>query len=125
MENHAKAIAEDAAGIGVIVTDEVRIAMQGDTMVSRVDLLKALKLPHTPTIVHNEEWDWIAAPHPEEHPTHDYVHTVAGKIYERNVEKDGDEEGGEDGEGEPLPPELEAELSDGLEDPLADVDPQK
>ena len=73
MEQHAKAIAEEATGVGVIITDEDRIAMQDDKMVSRVDLLKALKLPHTPTIVHNEEWDWMAAPHPENHPTHDYI----------------------------------------------------
>ena len=87
MEQHVKAIAEEATGIGVIITDEHRIAMQADKTVSRSDLLKALKLPHTPTVVHNEEWDWMFAPHPEEHSTHDYIHTVAAKIYERNVEK--------------------------------------
>lgn len=124
MENHAKAIAEEATGIGVIITDEVRIAMQDDKMVSRTDLMKALKLPHTPTIIHNEEWDWLAAPHPEEHPTHDYIHTVAARVYERNVEKDDETKEGEGGEDMPLPPELEAELNDGLDDPLADVDPQ-
>lgn len=57
-----------------------------------MDLLKALRLPPTPTIVHNEEWDWLFAPHPEEHPRHDYIHTVSGKIYERTVaDKDLDE----------------------------------
>ena len=59
--------------------------MQGDKIVSRSDLLKALKLPPTPTILHNEEWDWLIAPHPEEHPTHDYVHTVDAKVYQRGV----------------------------------------
>jgi hypothetical protein len=54
MKNHAKAIAEEATGIGVIVTDEDRIAMQDDRMVSWMDFLKALKLPYTLTIVHNE-----------------------------------------------------------------------
>lgn len=93
MEQHAKAIAVDAAGIGVLITDTERFAMQGDKVVSKHDLLKALKLPPTPTIVHNEEWDWLIAPHPEEHPTHDYVHTVVGKIYQRGavaVQTDGD-----------------------------------
>ncbi len=125
MEHHAKAIAEDATGIGVIITDEDRIALQGDTTVSRTDLLKALKLPKTPTVVHNEEWDWLAAPHPEDHPTHDYVHTVAAKVYERNVEEDDAEKDGLEDDNEPLPPELEEELKEGLDDPLADIDPPK
>ena len=84
MEQHAKAIAEDAVGIGVNVTDTERFAMQDDKFVSRTDWLKALRLPPTPTIIHNEEWDLMIAPHPEQHPSHDYVHAVAGKIYERN-----------------------------------------
>ena len=84
MEQHCKAIATEATGIGVIITDTERFVMQDDKFVSRSDLLKALKLPLTPTIVHNEEWDWFFAPHPEEHPSHDYIHTVQGKVYQRN-----------------------------------------
>ncbi|MEQ9449093.1 MAG: hypothetical protein RLN70_09345, partial [Rhodospirillaceae bacterium] len=122
MEQHAKAIAEEATGIGVIITDEDRIAMQDDKMVSRTDLLKALKLPPTPTVVHNEEWDWLIAPHPEEHPTHDIIHTVTAKVYERNVQED-DEKKDENGDekNDDLPPELDAELNEGLGDPLEDV----
>jgi len=85
MEQHANAIAVESTGVGVIVTDTDRFAMQDDKIVSRTDLLKAYKLPPTPTIVHNEEWDWLIAPHPEEHPSHDYIHTVAAKVYQRNI----------------------------------------
>ncbi len=85
MERHAKAIADDATGVGVIITSTERFAMQGDHVVSRADMLKAYRLPLTPTVLHNEEWEWLVAPHPEEHPTHDYVHTVVGKVYQRNV----------------------------------------
>ena len=48
-------------------------------------MLKALRLPLTPTLAHNEEWDWLIAPHPEEHPSHDYIHSVTAKVYQRNV----------------------------------------
>ncbi len=120
MENHAKALANDAAGVAVLITDHERFAMQGDKVVSRTDLLKALRLPPSPTMGHNEEWEWFIAPHPEEHPSHDYVHTMQGRIY-----KHGGQEPGKDGEAkaEPLPPELEAELIAEKGDPLADVSP--
>ena len=85
MEAHCKAIANDATGVGVIISDVERFVMQDDKIVSRTDLLKAYKLPLTPTLAHNEEWDWLFAPHPEEHPSHDYIHTVQGKVYQRNV----------------------------------------
>ena len=85
MEQHANAIATEATGVGVIITDTDRFAMQDGKIVSRTDLLKAYKLPPTPTMVHNEEWDLLIAPHPEEHPSHDYIHTVAAKVYQRNV----------------------------------------
>ncbi len=85
MEQHANAIANEATGIGVIITDTERFAMQDDKIVSRTDLLKALRLPLTPTLAHNEEWDWLIAPHPEEHPSHDYIHSVTAKVYQRNV----------------------------------------
>ena len=35
--------------------------------------------------MHHEEWDWLIAPHPEEHATHDCIHTVSAKVYQRNV----------------------------------------
>lgn len=65
MEQHCKAIATEATGIGLIITDTERFVMQDDKIVSRTDLLKALKLPPTPTLVHNEEWDLFFAPHPD------------------------------------------------------------
>lgn len=105
MEQHCKAIATEATGVGVIITDTERIAMQDDKMVSRSDLLKALKLPLTPNIIHNEEWDWLIAPHPEEHPSHDYIHVVTAKVYQRNVSDE--EEGKENEDGlavDPAPP---------------------
>jgi hypothetical protein len=125
MEQHAKAIAQDATGVGVLITDTERFAMQDDKVVSRSDLLKALKLPLTPTILHNEEWDWTFAPHPEEHPTHDYVHTVVGKVYQRGVveEAKADADGLEPSV--PLPPELEQELRDEVGDPLGDIVPRR
>jgi hypothetical protein len=114
MEQHAKAIAVDAAGVGVIITDSERFALQDEKIVSRTDLLKALRLPPTPTVIHNEEWDWFIAPHPEEHPSHDYVHTVVGKVYQRNVVEDDKDKG--DGLDVPPPPSLEGEVGDSLGD---------
>lgn len=133
MEKHAKAIAEEATGVGVIITDTDRFAMQGDHIVSRTDLLKALKLPQTPTVVHNEEWDWMVAPHPEEHPTHDYVHAIVAKVYERNVSEEDDAgEGakasadGDDGD-YVAPPGLEdeEESTPSARDPLSGVVPER
>ncbi len=104
MEQHAKAIAVDAPGIGVIVTDTERFIMNGDNLVARADLLNAFRLPPTPTIVHNEEWDWLCAPHPEEHPAHDYIHKVVAKVYERNVAVEDVGQGTDDGLAvEPVP----------------------
>ncbi len=85
MDQHAKALATDATGIGVLITDTERFAMQGDKVVSKHDLLKAFKLPPTATVGYNEEWEWLISPHPEEHATHDYVHTVVGKVYQHGV----------------------------------------
>ncbi|MCA0200817.1 MAG: hypothetical protein LCH56_08245 [Proteobacteria bacterium] len=104
MERHAKAIAEEATGVGLIISDTDRFAMQGDHIVSRTDLLKALKLPPTATVGHNEEWDWLAAPHPEDHPTHDYIHTVVARVYQRNISEEDKAKMAADGE---LPPELQ------------------
>ena len=107
MEQHCKAIAHDATGVGVIITDTERFVMQDDKVVSRTDLLRAYKLLLTATIVHNEEWDWFFAPHPKEHPSHDHIHTVSGKVYQRNVTE---EEKAEDGlavDTLPPPPSLD------------------
>lgn len=126
MERHVKAIAEEATGVGVIVTDTERFAMQGDQIVSRTDLLKALKLPLSPSAVHNEEWDWMAAPHPEEHPTHDYLHAVVGKVYLRNISEEEKAKNAEAAEAPPpLTAEEEAQLAAETGDSLADVIPQR
>lgn len=123
MEQHAKAIAEDATGLGVLIADTERFAMQDDNVVSRVDLLKALKLPMTPTVVHNEEWDWVAAPHPEDHPTHDYVHSVVAKLYQRNMS---DAEKAASEKDVDAPPSLDDPLMpDDTGDPLADIVPER
>jgi len=122
MEQHCKAIAHEATGVGVIITDTERFAMQGDKVVSRGDLLRAYRLPHTPTAVHNEEWEWLIAPAPEEHPSHDYEHTIVGRVYERNVVAAEGEQ--KDGEGKPAllvatrdePEPTPEEMGSGLED---------
>lgn len=113
MEQHAKAIAVEAAGVGVLITDTERFAMQDEKIVSRTDLLKAYHLPPTATLVHNEEWDWLIAPHPEEHPSHDYIHSVSGKVYQRNISEEDQAKEKEDGLAvDPeLPPTLDAPVS--------------
>jgi hypothetical protein len=125
MERHAKALAEEATGIAVIISDVDRFAMQGDHIVSRIDLLKALKLPMTQTVMHNEEWDWMAAPHPEEHPSHDYVHNVVGKLYQHNLS---DEERAKLAAEAALPPSLDDDAplpEEEVRDSLADVIPER
>jgi hypothetical protein len=123
MERHAKAIAEEATGVGVIITSTDRFAMQGDHIVSRTDLLKALKLPATATVGHNEEWDWLAAPHPEEHPTHDYIHTVVAKVYQRNVSEEEKAKAAAEAE---LPPGLQDDAPvEEARDALADIIPER
>jgi hypothetical protein len=110
MEHHIKAVAHDAKGIGVIITDTERFAMQGERIVSRLDLLKEAQLPGTQHPQYDEEWDWNIAPAPEEHPSQDVIHAVSARIYERGVpdEEKPAETAAED-EGE-LPPD------DGLAD---------
>ncbi|MGZ5852184.1 MAG: hypothetical protein ACXWJH_06395 [Hyphomicrobium sp.] len=122
MEQHAKAIAEQTTGVGVLITDIERFAVQGDKTVSKTDLLKALRLPPSgpASIAHNEEWDWLIAPHPEEHPTHDYAHTVTGRIYQHGAVEE-----------QPKPPPADLSLADKEElaadigDPLADLNPER
>lgn len=122
MDHHAKAIATEAAGVGVLITDVERFAMQDDKIVSRTDLLKALKLPPTPTVVHNEEWDWLFAPHPEEHPSHDYIHTVQAKVYQRNIVTQEKSENKDDALAVDLPPSLDDDL---VADPIASIVPER
>ncbi len=119
MEQHCKAIATEATGIGVIITDTERFVMQDDKIVSRTDLLKAYRLPPTATVVHNEEWDWSFAPHPEEHPTHDYVHTVSARVYQRNLSEEDLAKEKEDALAVDIPP------PPSLEDSLGDIVPQR
>ena len=85
IEKHLAAITQEAVGIGVVITDTERFAMQGDTIVSRTDLLKTVRLPATPRPLFDEEWDWMIAPAPEEHPSQDILHVVSARIYERQV----------------------------------------
>jgi len=85
MEQHINAIALQAKGIGVIITDTERFAVQGDHTVSRLDLLQGLKLPPTQHQQYDEDWDWNIAPAPEEHRSHNIVHAVSARIYERDV----------------------------------------
>lgn len=122
MDHHAKAIATEATGVGVLITDVERFAMQDDKIVSRTDLLKALKLPPTPTVVHNEEWDWLFAPHPEEHPSHDYIHTVQAKVYQRNIVTQEKSENKDDALAVDLPPSLD---DDPVADPIASIVPER
>ena len=68
--------------------------------------------------MHNEEWDWMAAPHPEEHPTHDYIHTVVAKVYRHNLSEEEKKAAAEaEVPSEPLPEEEH--------DPLADIIPER
>lgn len=82
MAHHAEAFAKRAHGVSAIITDIERHIMAGVHTIERIDLLKALKLPPTPTHTHNEEWNWRIAPRGEEDPKHDIEHIVAGRIYE-------------------------------------------
>ncbi len=117
MEKHAQAIAVEATGVGVLITDVERDVMVGDRVVTRTDLLKAFKLPETPTHLHNEEWDWLIAPAPEEDPARDIVHIVEAKVYQRNLDE---KKEGEAAEGS-APPELDDRFADASH---ADASPQ-
>lgn len=83
MERHAKAIAEEVAGVGVIITDVERYVMAGSTVVTRTDLLKGIELPVPLKPIHNEEWSWLIAPAGEDDPNRDIEHQVEAKIYTR------------------------------------------
>jgi hypothetical protein len=83
MERHAKAVAQEAKGVGVIITDVERYVMAGSTVVTRTDLLKGIELPPPNKLIYNEEWSWLIAPAPEEDPARDIEHQVEAKIYTR------------------------------------------
>lgn len=116
MEKHAHAIAHEATGVGLIISDVERYVMAGDKIVTRTDLLKAYRLPETPNHLHNEEWDWLIAPAPEEDPMRDIVHLVEAKVYQRMTE---DEKKAVEAEAEAAgtPPSLDDDL------PTAEPDP--
>ncbi|MSO98730.1 MAG: hypothetical protein EXR11_11010 [Rhodospirillaceae bacterium] len=121
MEQHVKAIAHDAAGVGLIITDVERYVLAGDKIVTRTDLLKALKLPDTIKHIHNEEWEWLIAPAPEEDPLRDVMHLVEAKVYQRITEEEQKKEGEaaqEEADDRPLPPELDDKFSDGGAPPI-------
>ncbi len=98
MEEHVQAIATKATSVSVLITDVERFAMQGEKVVARTDLLKGVKLPQSSKIMNNEEWDWLIAPAPEEHPAQDMVHVVNGRIYQHQLP----EEEKDKVEGQPL-----------------------
>ena len=118
MEKHLAAITHEAAGVGVVITDTERFAMQGDRIVSRTDLLKTVRLPPAPRPQFDEEWDWMIAPAPEDHPSHDMLHAVSARIYERHVPEEKTEPKAE-GSAEPIT-DLSAEddLADGIAPPV-------
>ncbi len=120
MEVHVEALANHASGVALLITDTERFAMQGDKIVSRSDLLKGIRLPATARSMHNEEWDWVIAPAPEEHPAQDMVHVVTARVYERLSEEERKKEAEAAKAGEVgAPPELEPLPDDG--DGLADM----
>jgi hypothetical protein len=82
MEHHIAALAKEAVGVGVLITDTQRVVMHGADIVSRKDLLKTVKLPHSTHPKFDLTWEWLIAPAPEEHRSRDYVHMVSARIYE-------------------------------------------
>ncbi len=88
MEKHAQAIAHEATGVGVLITDVERDVMAGEKIVTRTNLLKGLSLPETATHLHNEEWEWLLAPAGEEDAARDIVHIVEAKVYQRLTDEE-------------------------------------
>lgn len=122
---HVHAIAEQAKGVGAIITDTEKYVLAGNRTVKRSDLLPGLTFPQTNTHTHNLEWQWIIAPAGEEHETHDIEHTVVTKLYERYVPEDDeetedgleeDEAAGEESEASAGDESADNDLGDGLED---------
>lgn len=109
MEQHVNALAHQAAGVALLITDVERSVLAGDKVVTRTDLLKTLKLPEATLPLHNEEWEWRIAPAPEEDPARDVEHWVEAKIYQRvkdEEHKDGD------AKADDVPPELDADAAE-------------
>jgi hypothetical protein len=82
MEQHARAFAEAAPDVGLIITDTERYEFANGEIARRVDLLKAYKLPAPLNPALSEEWDWLIAPAGEDGPS-DVEHLVEAKIYTR------------------------------------------
>lgn len=116
IQQHAEAVAHQAAGIGVIITDVERYVMAGEKVVTRTDLLKAYNLPDTPNHLHNDEWEWLIAPRGEEDPERDIVHWVEAKVYVRLKEPEKEDEEKEPEDTRPLPPDDD---DNGAFDPIA------
>ena len=94
MTAHVDAIANDATGVGAIITDSERFVLAGDRVVSRRDLIPGLHFPDTASRAHNLEWQWLMSPAGEDHETHDIEHTVVTRLYERFIIGDEEEEDG-------------------------------
>lgn len=121
MQAHVDAIADTATGVGAIITSTESFELAGDRVLSRKNLVTGVKFPDTASRAHNLEWQWLVAPAPEDHPTHDTEHTVITRLYERFVPEE-DEMGDGDGlEDEGLLEDDDGQFSnvgtnDGLED---------
>lgn len=122
MEAHVDAIANTATGVGAIITDTESFELAGDRVVSRKDLVTGVKFPDTASRAHNLEWQWLKAPAPEDHPTHDTEYTVITRLYERFIPDEDEDETGDGLEDEgPLDDDDDGQFSggdqsDGLED---------
>jgi hypothetical protein len=82
MGHHIAALAKEATGVSVLITDTQPVAMHGGDIVSRKDLLKTVKVPHSTHTKFDLTWEWLIALAPEEHRTRDYVHMVSARTYE-------------------------------------------
>lgn len=93
MDAHVDALANSATGVCALITDTERFELGGDRVLSRKDLVTGVKFPDTASRAHNLEWQWLKAPAPEEHPTHDIEHTVITRLYERFIPEEADPDG--------------------------------
>ncbi len=106
MEAHVQAIAEQAKGVGAIITDTERFNLAKARVATRKNLIPGLTFPKTATHTDNLEWQWLVAPAGDEHETQDIEHTVITRLYERYEPTEGEEDDaladgdGEDGDGE-------------------------
>ncbi|MDX2225214.1 MAG: hypothetical protein SFV21_20825 [Rhodospirillaceae bacterium] len=84
MEHHARAFAEAAPDVGMIISDVERYEFAKGEVARRIDLLKAYTLPPPLNPALSEEWDWLIAPAGEEGPD-DIEHLVEAKLYTRDA----------------------------------------